>query len=305
MGFVPLQRRRVTARLPRVQEHGLTVRGAAAKESHSAFGTRPMSIEIKMPALSPTMEEGTLAKWLVKEGDTVRSGDLMAEIETRQGDDGVRGGRRRRDRQDPRPRRHRQCEGGHGDRGAGGRGRGRLRRRCARARSGPCQGRGARSGSDARARCARARARQRRRPLGRPGQGEPARAPDRRGQRASTSRVSPDRAPMAASSRPMSRARSRAPRPRRSLPLPTAAPAPAAAPAEAQARVVRRHDPARGGEALQHPQDDRAAPHRIEADRPAHLSDGRHPPRTRCSSCAASSTPRSRRAASSSRSTTC
>ncbi|MCC2975335.1 pyruvate dehydrogenase complex dihydrolipoamide acetyltransferase [Sphingomonas sp. PL-96] len=41
-----------------------------------------MSIEIKMPALSPTMEEGTLAKWLVKEGDTVRSGDLMAEIET-------------------------------------------------------------------------------------------------------------------------------------------------------------------------------------------------------------------------------
>ena len=41
-----------------------------------------MPIEIKMPALSPTMEEGTLAKWLVKEGDTVRSGDIMAEIET-------------------------------------------------------------------------------------------------------------------------------------------------------------------------------------------------------------------------------
>ncbi|MCW3845826.1 pyruvate dehydrogenase complex dihydrolipoamide acetyltransferase [Sphingomonas sp. LB-2] len=41
-----------------------------------------MSIEIKMPALSPTMEEGTLAKWLVKEGDSVKSGDLMAEIET-------------------------------------------------------------------------------------------------------------------------------------------------------------------------------------------------------------------------------
>ncbi|MCU6452716.1 pyruvate dehydrogenase complex E1 component subunit beta [Sphingomonas sp. A2-49] len=41
-----------------------------------------MGIEIKMPALSPTMEEGTLAKWLVKEGDTVRSGDIMAEIET-------------------------------------------------------------------------------------------------------------------------------------------------------------------------------------------------------------------------------
>jgi pyruvate dehydrogenase E2 component (dihydrolipoamide acetyltransferase) len=41
-----------------------------------------MSIELKMPALSPTMEEGTLAKWLVKEGDTVKSGDLLAEIET-------------------------------------------------------------------------------------------------------------------------------------------------------------------------------------------------------------------------------
>jgi len=41
-----------------------------------------MPIEIKMPALSPTMEEGTLAKWLVKPGDTVSSGDLLAEIET-------------------------------------------------------------------------------------------------------------------------------------------------------------------------------------------------------------------------------
>jgi pyruvate dehydrogenase E2 component (dihydrolipoamide acetyltransferase) len=41
-----------------------------------------MPIEVLMPALSPTMEEGTLAKWLVKEGDTVSSGDLIAEIET-------------------------------------------------------------------------------------------------------------------------------------------------------------------------------------------------------------------------------
>ncbi|WIY24236.1 pyruvate dehydrogenase complex E1 component subunit beta [Parasedimentitalea psychrophila] len=41
-----------------------------------------MATEILMPALSPTMEEGTLAKWLVKEGDTVKSGDVMAEIET-------------------------------------------------------------------------------------------------------------------------------------------------------------------------------------------------------------------------------
>jgi pyruvate dehydrogenase E1 component beta subunit len=41
-----------------------------------------MATEILMPALSPTMEEGTLAKWLVKEGDTVSSGDIIAEIET-------------------------------------------------------------------------------------------------------------------------------------------------------------------------------------------------------------------------------
>jgi pyruvate dehydrogenase E2 component (dihydrolipoamide acetyltransferase) len=41
-----------------------------------------MAIEILMPALSPTMEEGTLAKWLVKEGDVVKSGQVMAEIET-------------------------------------------------------------------------------------------------------------------------------------------------------------------------------------------------------------------------------
>jgi pyruvate dehydrogenase E1 component beta subunit len=41
-----------------------------------------MAIEIKMPALSPTMEQGTVAKWLVKEGDAVKSGDILAEIET-------------------------------------------------------------------------------------------------------------------------------------------------------------------------------------------------------------------------------
>ena len=41
-----------------------------------------MALELKMPALSPTMEEGTLAKWLVKEGDEVSSGDILAEIET-------------------------------------------------------------------------------------------------------------------------------------------------------------------------------------------------------------------------------
>ena len=41
-----------------------------------------MATEVLMPALSPTMEEGTLAKWLVKEGDKVKSGQILAEIET-------------------------------------------------------------------------------------------------------------------------------------------------------------------------------------------------------------------------------
>ena len=41
-----------------------------------------MAVEILMPALSPTMEEGKLAKWLVKEGDNITSGDIIAEIET-------------------------------------------------------------------------------------------------------------------------------------------------------------------------------------------------------------------------------
>ena len=41
-----------------------------------------MTINILMPALSPTMEEGTLAKWLLKEGDKVSSGAVLAEIET-------------------------------------------------------------------------------------------------------------------------------------------------------------------------------------------------------------------------------
>jgi pyruvate dehydrogenase E1 component beta subunit len=46
------------------------------------WGRIEMAIDLKMPALSPTMEEGTLAKWLVKPGDQVKSGDILAEIET-------------------------------------------------------------------------------------------------------------------------------------------------------------------------------------------------------------------------------
>ena len=41
-----------------------------------------MPVKILMPALSPTMTEGTLGKWMVKEGDSVESGDVIAEIET-------------------------------------------------------------------------------------------------------------------------------------------------------------------------------------------------------------------------------
>jgi pyruvate/2-oxoglutarate dehydrogenase complex dihydrolipoamide acyltransferase (E2) component len=52
-----------------------------------------MAVEILMPALSPTMEEGTLAKWLVKEGDKVKSGEIIAEIETDKATMEVRGGR--------------------------------------------------------------------------------------------------------------------------------------------------------------------------------------------------------------------
>ena len=48
----------------------------------NCFWRTEMAIELEMPALSPTMEKGTLAKWLVAIGDAVKSGDVIAEIET-------------------------------------------------------------------------------------------------------------------------------------------------------------------------------------------------------------------------------
>src|ERR1700726_3486987 len=54
-------------------------RGATAEP---AGGRGPMPIEVLMPALSPTMTEGNLAKWHKKEGDAVKAGDILAEIET-------------------------------------------------------------------------------------------------------------------------------------------------------------------------------------------------------------------------------
>src|SRR6185436_4951976 len=53
-----------------------------AKSAIADAGPRAMSINILMPALSPTMTEGKLAKWHVKEGDTVKSGQVVCEIET-------------------------------------------------------------------------------------------------------------------------------------------------------------------------------------------------------------------------------
>src|SRR6056297_1767555 len=64
---------------------GRARRGAGRRRLSTASSWRrseTMPTEILMPALSPTMEEGTLASWLVKEGDAVSAGDLLAEIET-------------------------------------------------------------------------------------------------------------------------------------------------------------------------------------------------------------------------------
>jgi pyruvate dehydrogenase E2 component (dihydrolipoamide acetyltransferase) len=75
--------------LRQVQAAGWTIRLSLDPNRRIGFEPRDalslgrsMPIELKMPALSPTMEEGTLAKWLVKEGDEVKSGDILAEIET-------------------------------------------------------------------------------------------------------------------------------------------------------------------------------------------------------------------------------
>ncbi len=76
-----------------------------------------MPIEVLMPALSPTMEKGNLAKWLKKEGDSIKSGDIIAEIETDKAtmeveatDEGTMG-------KILVPERHRPCRGQHADRG--------------------------------------------------------------------------------------------------------------------------------------------------------------------------------------------
>ena len=66
-----------------------------------------MPTNILMPALSPTMEKGNLAKWLKKEGDKVKAGDIIAEIETDKATMEVRSGRRGHAGQDRGAGRHR------------------------------------------------------------------------------------------------------------------------------------------------------------------------------------------------------
>jgi pyruvate dehydrogenase E2 component (dihydrolipoamide acetyltransferase) len=96
-----------------------------------------MPIELKMPALSPTMEEGRSPNGWSRRA-TGRVGRPSRGDRDRQGDDGVRGGRRRHDRQDPGPGRHRRGEGRDGDRAPG-----RGRRGCRQGRRGAEGGEGA------------------------------------------------------------------------------------------------------------------------------------------------------------------
>ena len=79
-----------------------------------------MPTPILMPALSPTMTEGNLARWLKNEGDAVKSGDVIAEIETDKATMEVEAVDEGTHRQDPGPGRHRGREGQRADRPAAG-----------------------------------------------------------------------------------------------------------------------------------------------------------------------------------------
>ena len=81
-----------------------------------------MPTEILMPALSPTMEEGKLAKWLVKEGQTIKAGDVIAEIETDKATMEVEATDEGKVGQAAGGGGHRGREGQHADRDAAGRG---------------------------------------------------------------------------------------------------------------------------------------------------------------------------------------
>ena len=114
-----------------------------ALDRRDALSREPtMPVQILMPALSPTMEKGNLAKWLKKEGDTVKSGDVIAEIETDKAtmeveatDEGTLG-------QDPRAGRHAGRRRQHADRNDPERRRGRVRDPCIDAAERAPRGRG-------------------------------------------------------------------------------------------------------------------------------------------------------------------
>ena len=99
-----------------------------AVEARRAETVIAMATEVLMPALSPTMTEGKIARWLKSEGEQVQRRRRARRDRDRQGDDGGRGGRRGHPRQDRDPRRHRARRGQHPDRGDR-----RQRRGCRRA----------------------------------------------------------------------------------------------------------------------------------------------------------------------------
>ena len=247
-----------------------------------------MPIELKMPALSPTMEEGTLAKWLVKEGDDGEIRRHPRRDRDRQGDDGVRSGRRRHDRQDPGPRGHRRREGRRADRDYRGRRRRRSRAAAPKARGKPRPARAARKPAAEGGEVDADGSARRTAPVERPGAAAARRSASREGDRIKASPLA--KPPRAAQSIDLPRSRAAARAAASSAPTSAALPAAPAPPARRRrcarartharhARAVRAGDPARGGQALQHAQDHRPPPDRIEAAGPAHLSDGRHPAR--------------------------
>ncbi len=238
-----------------------------------------MAINIQMPALSPTMEEGTLSKWLVKEGDTVKSGDVMAEIETDKAtmefeavDEGVIG-------------KIVVPEGTDGVKVGTV-----IAVLVEEARSVPAAAPPAATAPKPEPEVAKA-ATASPAPAATPAAASAAAAHPASTAAGDRIKASPLAKRIAAQSGvDLGSVKGTGPNGRivkADIEGKSGAPAPAAAPA-ATAPTPRcpragrgtglRH-PARGREALEHPQDDRAPPDRIEADDPAHLFDGRHSPR--------------------------
>ena len=241
-----------------------------------------MSIAIKMPALSPTMEEGTLAKWLVKVGDKVSAGDIMAEIETDKATMEFEAVDEGHDREHRRARRDRGGEGRHRDRHAGRGGRGREEREAGSGRKRPCSDSGSPAPAPVRPELVEARSCCERRAgrsaastsSGRTEMGCAKPAGDRVIASPLAKRIAADKG-----HRPRRREGQRPARPHRQggrrrraagAPSPAAA-APTHAPAAAQPGEIPHEVEKLSVDA----QDDRPPAHRIEADDPAHLPHGR------------------------------